>query len=250
MIALVFSDPQGRNSLSTASFPFQTGYSLSCCVQKFCLWQNRLFEPHDFFLVPDVNSVRNGLQVVSAVCIKTVNCRKRKNGGFSYPLIPPSGTNFTTEQICCKSMVHHEPWDISRFMRSLPAVCRSCAFSYMPSLSGTHMLNANGKLTDIVVWQREPPCAAVSRFSYRHKVFAHAAKINPDLATFCKKSIYLRNAEQNVLCHLNLRGEPWGGKLCRLKRRGRKASPPQLTSARNAGCGDFESRVINSTVGL
>jgi len=30
MIALVFSDPQGRDSLSTANFPFQTGYSLSC----------------------------------------------------------------------------------------------------------------------------------------------------------------------------------------------------------------------------
>ena len=92
------------------------------------------------FRVGDVNSVQNGLQVVSAVYlygeVKSMTCRKRKTRDFSgiisYPLKPPSGANFTTEQISCKSMVHHEPWARSRFICSLPAVYRSCAFHICP----------------------------------------------------------------------------------------------------------------------
>jgi len=116
--------------------------------------------------------------------------QKKKMRDFSgvifYPLKPPLGANFTTEQICCKSMVHHEPWDISRFICSLPAVCRSCAFSYMPSLSGTHMLNANGKLADSVVWQREPPCAPVFDFGSQGRVNIPIARFKMDLKAFLR----------------------------------------------------------------
>jgi hypothetical protein len=44
--------------------------------------------------------------------------------------------------------------------------------SYMPSLSSTQMFNANGKFANIVVWQREPLCAAVSRFGSHYRVIA------------------------------------------------------------------------------
>jgi hypothetical protein len=60
--------------------------------------------------------------------------------------------------------------------------------SYMPSLSSTQMLNATGKFANIVVWQREPLCAAVSRFSYRYKVIAPFAKLKTDLVAFCEAS--------------------------------------------------------------
>jgi hypothetical protein len=49
------------------------------------------------------------------------------------------------------------------------------------------MFTANGKFANIVVWQREPLCAAVSRFVNNLKGFAHSAKMKPDLATFCER---------------------------------------------------------------
>ena len=53
------------------------------------------------------------MQVVYSVKEKYIVQKKEKEKGFRnnlYPLIPPSGANFTIEQIYCKSMVHHEPW--------------------------------------------------------------------------------------------------------------------------------------------
>jgi hypothetical protein len=50
------------------------------------------------------------------------------------------------------------------------------------------MFNADGKFANIVVWQREPLCTAVSRFVNSLKGFAHSAKIKPDLAAFCETS--------------------------------------------------------------
>ncbi len=108
------------------------------------------------------------------------------SGIISYPLNPPSGANFTTEQISCKFMVHHEPWGTSQFTCPLLANLQKLCVSYMPSLSGTQMFNANSKFANIVVWQREPLCAAVSRFSYCYKVFAPLAKLKTDLAAFCE----------------------------------------------------------------
>jgi len=58
---------------------------------------------------------------------------------------------------------------------------------YMPSLSGTQMFNANGKFANIVVWQREPLCAAVSCFVTALRWFTHSAKIKPHLAAFCER---------------------------------------------------------------
>jgi hypothetical protein len=117
MIALVFSDPQGRDSLSTARLTVS----------------NRLFS----LLLCDVNSVRNGLQVVSTVILygeaKSMTAEKENrdfSGIISYPLKPPSGANFTTEQISCKSMVHHEPWDTSRFKCSSPESTEAVRFIY------------------------------------------------------------------------------------------------------------------------
>jgi len=94
---------------------FQTGYFHYCCVmltlsEKYCKLFLRLYQ----------------------------NCHMQKkktrdfSGIISYPLKPPSGTNFTIEQISCKSMVHHEPWGTSRFICSLLAVCKSCAFHICP----------------------------------------------------------------------------------------------------------------------
>ena len=60
--------------------------------------------------------------------------------------------------------------------------------SYMTSLSGTQMFNANGKFANIVVWQREPLCAPVSRFVKSLKGVCPFSKIKPDLAAFCERA--------------------------------------------------------------
>jgi len=64
----------------------------------------------------------------------------------------------------------------------------------MPSLTGTQMFNANGKFANIVVWQREPLCAAVSRFSYRYKVNCPFCEIENGFGGF------LRSIRQKNLC--------------------------------------------------
>lgn len=77
----------------------------------------------------------------------------------------------------------------------------------------------------------------MSRFVNRHKVSAHLAKLKPDLAAFCERVLSFKMQTQNVCRHLNLWGEPWGRKPCRLKERGRRASPLRRTPPRNAGRG-------------
>ena len=67
---------------------------------------------------------------------------------------------------------------------SLQTLC----VSYMTSLSGTQMFNANGKFANIVVWQREPLCAAVFDFGSHHKVFAHPSEKRTNLTALCRKS--------------------------------------------------------------
>ena len=128
--------------------------------------------------------------------------QKKKNEGFSEiissPLKSPLSANFTTKQIPCKSMVHHEPWGTSQFTCSLLAIYRSCAFSYMTSLSGTQMFNANGKFANIVAWQREPLCAPVFDFGSQGRVNIPIAKFKMDLEAFCETSKFRNSAPKNT----------------------------------------------------
>ena len=122
--------------------------------------------------------------------------------------------------------------------------------SHMPSLSGTQMFNVNGKFANIVVWQREPLCAAVSRFGGRYKDIAPPVGSETKFDGFVRDILHPKAQTPNMALFPQSQGEPWGRKLCRLKRRGRKASPARLTSARNAGWKAISNGVGFHALGL
>ena len=167
------------------------------------------------------------------------NChmQKRKRGGTGIsftPLYPPLA------QILPQNRFPVNPWFTMNhgvqadLCCSLPAVYRSCAFHIGPRYPAHKCLMPMASLL-ILLSGNVSHCVPLCRVLLTALRVCPFSKNKTGFGGFLRKSISLRNAEQNVLCHLNLRGEPWGRKLCRLKCRGRKASPTRLTSARNAG---------------
>ena len=110
------------------------------------------------------------------------------SGIISYPLKPPLGANFTTEQISCKSMVHHEPWGTSRFIGSLPAVYRNCAFHICPRYPAHKCLMSMASLL-ILLSGNVSHCVPLCRvLAAATRILPHPLEVKPNLTALCETS--------------------------------------------------------------
>ena len=155
--------------------------------------------------------------------------RKRGGTGISFPpLYPPLA------QILPQNRFPVNPWftmnhgvqaDLYVRYRHLQKLC----VSYMPSLSGTQMFNA--KFANIVVWQREPLCAAVSRFGRRYKDIAPPVGSETKFDGFVRDILHPKHRLQIWLYSLNSRVNH-GVENMQVKG---AVSPSRFTPPRNAG---------------
>lgn len=153
---------------------------------------------------------------------------------FVPPLKPPLGANFTTEQISCKSMVHHEPWGTSRFICSLPAVYRSCGFHICPRYQAHKCLMPMTSLL-ILLSSNVSHCVPLCR------VLAATIGLLPtrwkwnQIWRLCARHPALNSTDSKYGFHCPITWWTMGSKMVQVKGAGSLSAPPQFTSARNAG---------------
>ena len=137
---------------------------------------------------------------------KASHAEKEYEGFFRdnfLPPYPPSGANFTTEQISCKSMVHHEPWGINRLICSLPAVYRSCELHICPRYPVHKCLMPLASFL-ILLSGNASHCVPLCRVLLTALRVYPFSKNETGFSGFLRKDLSLQNAAQNEFRYLNL----------------------------------------------